>query len=76
MQLDRWPVGSFAHPQIEILALACLEEEDVVAVVQFRQLVELVQFRLGVELGILAAVWEERVEIIQQVSMSAGARSG
>jgi hypothetical protein len=29
------PIGRFAHPEIEIFALAGFEEEDVVAVVEF-----------------------------------------
>lgn len=36
MHLDRRAVGRFAHPEIQILALARLEEEYIVAVVELR----------------------------------------
>jgi len=42
VHLDCWSVGCLAHPQIEVLALARLEEENIVAVVQLGKLVQLV----------------------------------
>lgn len=42
MHLDSWAIGSFAHPYVEILAFTCFEEENVIAIIEFGQLVELV----------------------------------
>jgi hypothetical protein len=56
MHLDRRAVRRFAHPCIQILAFSGLEEEDVVAVVEFSELVQLVELRLGVELRLFSAV--------------------
>lgn len=64
MELDCRSIGDFAEPDVEILALASLEKEDVVAVVQFGELVQLVEARLGVELGVLSAVREHGGDIV------------
>lgn len=42
MHLDGWAIGCFAHPYVEIFAFAGFEEENVIAIVEFGQLVELV----------------------------------
>lgn len=42
MHLDGWAIGCFAHPYVEIFAFAGFEEEYVIAIVEFGQLVELV----------------------------------
>ena len=42
MHLDGRAVGGLAHPGVEILAFSSLEEENIVAVVQFRQFIELI----------------------------------
>ncbi len=39
MHLDGRAIGRFAHPYVEVFALARFEEEHVVAVVEFGQLV-------------------------------------
>lgn len=70
VHLDSRSVRCLAHPEVEILPLARLEEEDIVAVVQFGELVQLVEFGLGIELDVLAGVWEERVQIIEEMAMS------
>jgi len=70
MHLDRGSVGCFAHPCVQVFPFACLEEEDVVAVVEVCQLVELVEFCFRVEFGIFSAVREERVEVVDEVSVS------
>ena len=70
VHFDSWTIGSFAHPDIQILALARLEEEYIIAVVQLRQLVQLVEFGFRVELSVFAAMGEERVEVIEKVTMS------
>jgi len=49
-------VVCFAHPEVEIFAFASFEEEDVVAVVEFCEFVELVELRLCVQLCVFAAV--------------------
>lgn len=41
VKLDSRAVGHLAHPNVQVLAFPRLEEQDVVAVVEFRQLVEL-----------------------------------
>lgn len=70
MHLHRGPVGHLARPHVQVLALARLEEEHVVAVVQLRELVELIQLRLGVELGVLPAMGHHRREVVEEVSVS------
>lgn len=70
VHLDSRSVRRLAHPQVEILSLARLEEEDIVAVVQFGELVQLVEFGLGIELDIFAGVWKKGVEIVEEMAMS------
>jgi hypothetical protein len=60
VELDCRAVGHLAEPHVQILPFPRLEEHDVVAVVEFGQLVELVQLGLGVELDVFPAVWEHR----------------
>lgn len=59
-----WAVGGFAHPDVEVFALAGFEEEDVVAVVEVGELVQLVELCFGVEFCVFAAVREEGVEVV------------
>ena len=56
MHLDRWAVWGLAHPDVQVFALPSLKEQHIVAIVEIRQLVELVQLGLGVELRIFPAV--------------------
>ena len=70
MHLDRWSVGCFAHPDIEIFSLARLEKQHVVAIVQLGQLVELIQLAFRVEFGILATMREEGVEIVEKMALA------
>lgn len=42
MQLDGWAIGCFAHPYVEIFAFAGFEEENVIAIVEFGQFVEMI----------------------------------
>jgi len=70
VHLDRRTVWWFAHPEVEIFALARFEEEDVVAVVHVGEFVQLIKFAFGIEFGVFAAVREERVEVVKQVTMS------
>lgn len=70
VHLDSWAVGGFAHPYVEVLAFAGFEEENIIAVVEFGQFVELVQFRFRIEFRFLATVGKESVEVIEEVSMS------
>jgi hypothetical protein len=58
VELDSRAIGHLAHPHVQILPLPGLKEHDIVAVVKLRQLVELVQLGLGIELGVLAPVGE------------------
>lgn len=70
VHLDCRAVGHLARPEVQVLALSRLKKEDVVAVVQLRQLVELVQLRFRVELGIFPRVGHHGCEVVEQVSMS------
>lgn len=58
-------IRHLAKPHVEILSFARLEKENVVAVVQLGQLVELGQTRFRIELGILSAVRKHRGDIVQ-----------
>lgn len=72
MHLDSRPVRGFTHPYVEIFALSRLEEEHIVAIVEFGKLIELIEFGLGVELCIFPAMGEQRVKIVEKMSMSVG----
>ena len=58
MHFDGRPIWSFTHPYVEIFALSRLEEEHIIAIVEFGELIELIKFGLGVEFCIFPAVWE------------------
>lgn len=70
MTFNGGTIWGFAHPYVQILALARLEEEDVVAIVEIRQLIKLVKFCFRVEFCIFAAVGEEGIEIVEEMSMA------
>jgi hypothetical protein len=70
VHLDGGAVGRLGQPDVEILAFAGFEEEDVVAVVEVGKLVELRELGFGVEFGIFARVGEERVQVIEKVAVS------
>lgn len=69
MELDGGAIGDLCHPHVEILGLPRLEKEDVVAVVKFGKLVELVQLRLGIKLGVFPAVRKHGGKIIEEMSV-------
>ena len=70
VQFHGGPVRRFGQPHVQVAGFAGFEEEDVVAVVQVGELVELVELGLGVELRIFAAVREERVEVGEEMAVS------
>jgi hypothetical protein len=70
VHLDGGAVGRLGEPEVEILALAGLEEHDVVAVVEVGELVELRELGLGVEFGIFARVGKKGVQVVEQVTVS------
>ena len=70
MHLHGRSIRCFAHPQVKILSFSRLEEEYIVAIVQLREFVQLVEFGFRVEFCIFAAVREEGCDIIQEMSMS------
>ena len=72
MHLDGGPIWGFTHPYVEIFALSRLEKEHVVAIVEFGELIKLIEFGLGVELCIFPAMGEQRVEIVEKMSVSVG----
>jgi hypothetical protein len=67
-------VGDLAAPQVQILALSRFEKEAVVAVVQFGELVQLVELALGVELGILATMGHHVCQVAEEVAVSLARR--
>lgn len=71
MHLDCRPIRRFAHPYIKVFALARFEEENIVAVVELREFVELVEFSFRVEFGVFAAVGEKGIEVIEEMSVPA-----
>ena len=58
MHLDCRPIRRFTHPNIQVLALPGLEEHNIIAVVELRQLIQLIQFGFRVQLCIFATVRE------------------
>lgn len=75
VHLDCRAVWHLARPHIKILSFPRLEEENIVAVVQFSQLVQLIQLRFRVKLGVLAAMGHHGREVVEKVSVSAEPRS-
>lgn len=71
MHLDCRPIGRFAHPYVKVFALARFEEQNVVAVVELCEFVELVEFSFRVQFGVFAAVREEGIEVIQEMPVPA-----
>ena len=69
MHLDRRPIGRFAHPYVKVFAFTRLEEENVVAVVELGEFVELVKLSFRVEFCVFAAVREEGIEVIEEMSV-------
>jgi hypothetical protein len=63
-------VGRFGEPQVQVLAFAGFEEEDVVAVVEVGEFVQLGQLGFCIEFGVFAAVGEEGVEVREEVAVS------
>jgi hypothetical protein len=70
VHLDGGTVGRLGQPDVKILAFAGFEEEDVVAVVEVGELVELRELGLGVEFGVFARVGKERVQVVEEVAVS------
>lgn len=56
MHLHSRSIRCFANPYVQILAFPGLEENHVVAIVEFSQLIELVKLRLCIKLCVFAAV--------------------
>ena len=71
VHLDRRPIGRFAHPDIKIFAFSGFEKQHIIAVVQFSQLVQLIQLGFGVEFCIFATMREKGIDIIQKMSVTA-----
>ena len=65
MELDSGSVGRFTHPYVEVLSLTCFEKQDVIAIVELGELVQLVEFGLSVEFGIFTAMGKKGVEVIE-----------
>lgn len=74
MHLHGRAIGSFAHPYVEIFALARFKEENIVTVVEFGEFVELVEFGFCIELRIFAAVRKKGVKVVEEVAMAVGSR--
>ena len=57
-------IGRFAHPYVEVFPLSCFEEQDIVAIVEFGELIELIELCLGIELCIFTTVRQEGVKVV------------
>lgn len=69
VELDGRAIGNLAHVEVQVLPFPRLEEENIVAVVELGQLVELVQLRLGIELGVFATVGYHRGQVVQEMAL-------
>ena len=56
VHLDRGSIGRLAHPYIEVLPFPRLKKHYVVAIVEFRELVQLVELGLCIKLCVLATM--------------------
>lgn len=63
-------VWGVAEPEVEVFAFAGFEEEDVVAVVEVGEFVELGELGFCVEFGVFAGVGEEGVQVGEEVAVS------
>lgn len=67
VELDTRAVGGACQPDVQVLALPGLKEHDAVAIVELGNLVQKVQMRLCIELGIFARVRHHRNQVRQQL---------
>lgn len=74
MHLHGRAIGRFAHPYVEVFALARFEEENVVTIIELGEFIKLVKFCFCVEFSFFAAVREEGVEVIEEVTMTVRSR--
>ena len=72
VHFDGRSVRRLAHPYVEIFAFPRLEEQHIIAIVQLRQLIELIELRLCIKLHIFAAVGQERIKVVEKMSVSVG----
>jgi hypothetical protein len=72
MELYGWTIWRFTQPGIEVFSFPGLEKQDVVAVVQLGELIELIQLALCVKFRLLSSVRKESCEVIEEVSVSEG----
>ena len=72
MHFDGRSVRRLAHPYVEIFAFPRLEEQYIIAIIQFRQLIELIELRLCIKLYVFAAVGQKRIEVVEKMSVSVG----
>ena len=70
MQFDGGTVGWLAYPDVQVFALTRFEKEHIIAVVEISELVQLVELCFRVKLGVLAAVREEGMEIVEEMSVT------
>lgn len=70
MHLDARPVRCFAHPHVEVLPFPRLEKENVVAVVQIRDLVQVVKLRLRIQLCVFTTVGKHSYYVFEEMAMS------
>ena len=69
MELHSRSIGDFCQVNIEILPLARLKKENIVAVVHLGEFVQFVQARLLIKLDVFPPVWKHRCEVIEKVSV-------
>lgn len=69
-------IGRLQDPEVKVLVLSCLEEKNVVAVIQLSNFVELVQVLLGIEFGLFSSMWHQVCQILNQVTMPVSDASG
>ena len=72
MHLYRRSIGRLAHPYVEIFPFPCFEKEDVIAIVELSQFIQLVELCFCIELCIFATMGKEGVQIVQEMSVSVG----
>mmetsp|Transcript_24404 Transcript_24404/g.77912 ORF Transcript_24404/g.77912 Transcript_24404/m.77912 type:complete len:329 (-) Transcript_24404:308-1294(-) len=72
VELGRRPVWGLAQPHVQVLALARLEEDAVVAVLHVAEPVDLVQVALGVVLDLLAVVRQQGADVLHEVPEARG----
>lgn len=76
VEFDARAGGGAREPEVEVGALAGIEEEDAGAVVELGDFVEVAERGLRVEFGVFSGVREHGEEVVEEVAVAVGYAPG